>query len=139
MILPSRSTTQMCVSFIEMSKPAKYSMAAPPIEISRADSIGSTESSRPITPCCKSILQTVAGNIDLPQSASSQLRFVAHALVIQFLRPAYPPPTFATQSAKRRRLDAGAAVIGDSQLARPRTPRGSPLSGLDRQTWTTSD
>src|SRR5215831_18457738 len=26
--LPSRSTTQMCVSFIEMSKPAKYSMAA---------------------------------------------------------------------------------------------------------------
>src|SRR5262249_38289157 len=31
--LPSRSTTQMCVSFIEMSKPAKYSMAAPPVVI----------------------------------------------------------------------------------------------------------
>src|SRR5262249_38793513 len=30
--LPSRSTTQMCVSFIEMSKPAKYSMGAPPID-----------------------------------------------------------------------------------------------------------
>src|SRR5260370_25901578 len=26
--LPSRSITQICVSFIEMSKPAKYSMAA---------------------------------------------------------------------------------------------------------------
>src|SRR5262247_318506 len=33
MTLPSRSTTQMCVSFIEMSKPAKYSMGAPPVEI----------------------------------------------------------------------------------------------------------
>src|SRR5262249_53682533 len=52
--------------------------------------------------CCKSILQTVARNIDSPQSGSSQLRFVAYALVIRFLRRACPPATFATQSARSR-------------------------------------
>ena len=50
--LPSRSITRICVSFIEMSKPAKYSMATLFL-VSRTDPIGSPEICRPITPCCK--------------------------------------------------------------------------------------
>jgi len=48
--LPSRSITQICVSFIEMSKPAKYSMGTLLLRLG-ADTIGSVESRRLITPC----------------------------------------------------------------------------------------
>src|SRR6516164_2952797 len=56
--LPLRSTTQMCVSFIEMSNPAKYSMIALLFTFGSRSYRPPPESSHLITPCCKRLLKS---------------------------------------------------------------------------------
>src|SRR5215469_4496856 len=51
--LPLRSTTKMCVSFIEISNPAKYSMIALLFTFG-SRSYRPPENRHLITPCCKS-------------------------------------------------------------------------------------
>src|SRR6266436_2498481 len=99
--LPSRSITQICVSFIEISKPAKYSMGALLLSL-RNRSYRLRGEQPPHYPMLQKSFGYRECNIDSSAASTLNERFKTVSMLEQSLRCRSVLPTFATLSALKR-------------------------------------